>query len=599
MNTESKSEINPVDLAIMANRMEAICREMTNTMLLTARSSVIGMARDFSCAIITADNQVLSVAESIPIHALGMDMQFSDIAKHHPDFKEGDAFLHNDPYSGNTHAADHTILIPVFYENTHCFTVGVKAHQADTGNSLPTTYMAPAKDIYNEGTLIFPGVKVQENYQDNEDIIRMCKRRIRVPEQWYGDYLAAIGSARIGERGCKAFAEKYGIKKSILFQSEWLNYSERRTADAIKKLPKGSLNGNLSHDPMDPWIPERLDVKVKISIDPDDALITVDLRDNIDCIDAGLNLTEATATMAASQGVIHCLNDDVPPNAGTLRRIKVLLRDGCVVGKPKFPHSCSMATTNLTDIIINVTLSSFAELKEGLGFAHGNYCNSAASGVASGTDSRKKSEPFINQMFMMGGGGGASATTDGSHYLFTPVGAGVLYRDSVEINEQRFPIKIDYMKLVQDSMGHGKRRGGPATEVQMGPRSEHMSILHACNGLETSPKGVRGGTDSKLGSNIKITPDGKLHPYPAVMMCELEPGEVLRARDQGGGGYGYPWERETERVLKDVKNKIISIETAFDIYGVMLSGSEDDDSLNIDSEQTSKKRYELSSNLKN
>ena len=53
MNTESKSEINPVDLAIMANRMEAICREMTNTMLLTARSSVIGMARDFSCAIIT------------------------------------------------------------------------------------------------------------------------------------------------------------------------------------------------------------------------------------------------------------------------------------------------------------------------------------------------------------------------------------------------------------------------------------------------------------------------------------------------------------------------------------------------------------------
>ena len=146
MNTKSKSEINPVDLAIMANRMEAICREMTNTMLLTARSSVIGMARDFSCAIITADNQVLAVAESIPIHALGMDMQFSDITKHHPNYKEGDAFLHNDPYSGNTHAADHTILIPVFHNSIHCFTVGIKAHQADTGNSLPTTYMAPAKD---------------------------------------------------------------------------------------------------------------------------------------------------------------------------------------------------------------------------------------------------------------------------------------------------------------------------------------------------------------------------------------------------------------------------------------------------------------------
>ena len=40
----------------------------------------------------------------------------------HPDLAEGDAFLHNDPYDGNTHAADHTILVPMFFDGEHRFT---------------------------------------------------------------------------------------------------------------------------------------------------------------------------------------------------------------------------------------------------------------------------------------------------------------------------------------------------------------------------------------------------------------------------------------------------------------------------------------------
>jgi len=33
------------------------------------------------------------------------------------------------------------------------------------------------------------------DYQDIDDVIRMCRRRIRVPDQWYGDYLAMLGAA--------------------------------------------------------------------------------------------------------------------------------------------------------------------------------------------------------------------------------------------------------------------------------------------------------------------------------------------------------------------------------------------------------------------
>ena len=587
------NKLTPVQLSVMSNRLDSICREMTNTMLLTARSSVLGVARDFSVSIVTSEDEVLAAAEGFPIHVWGSNLQTACMRKNHPDFKEGDAYIHNDPYDGNSHAADHTMLVPVFFEGEHFFTTAVKAHQADTGNSLPTTYMAQAADVYQEGSLIFPAVKVQENYKDIDDIIRMCRRRIRVPDQWYGDFLAGIGAARIGERSLKKFVDKYGKDTVRSFVREWLDYSERRCIEAIKKLPKGKLEANQSHDPIEPWVPDGIPVNVKIDIDPDEAIVTVDLRDNIDCIDAGLNLTECTSTMAAAHGVLSCLGHDLPTNAGIMRRIKVLLRENCIVGIPKFPHSCSVATTNLTDIIINVTQSSFAELEEGQGYAHGNYCNTAAAGVASGKDWRRGGEPYINQIFMMGGGGPASSETDGMHYFFIPVTAGLMYRDSIEIDEQRFPILVQKMQLMEDSTGHGRRRGGQGTEVVMGPRKDPIHILHICNGLESAPIGVRGGTSSKLGENVRIDKDGKEHPYPAVMVCDLEQGELLRARDQGGGGYGPPVEREPERVLKDVENYIISQETARSVYGVAIAGSRKDDTLKIDFEATEELRTEM------
>ena len=77
-------------------------------------------------------------------------------SRHGDDLAEGDAFIHNDPYLGNTHTADVTILVPVFYEGEHVFTACAKAHQADIGNAEPSTYMAYARDLYAEGGLNFP-----------------------------------------------------------------------------------------------------------------------------------------------------------------------------------------------------------------------------------------------------------------------------------------------------------------------------------------------------------------------------------------------------------------------------------------------------------
>ena len=200
MAKKSKKNVDPIMMAILANRVDGILREMTNTLLQTARSGVINSARDFSCSICTGKGELFAVAEGLPIHIFGSGIQAKKIATLHHDIKEGDCYLDNDPYNGNTHAADHTFLVPIFWENEHLFTAIAKAHQADVGNSLPTTYMATAKNVYEEGALIFSATRIQRNYEMQHDIIRMMEKRIRVPSQWYGDFLAGLSSVRIAEK---------------------------------------------------------------------------------------------------------------------------------------------------------------------------------------------------------------------------------------------------------------------------------------------------------------------------------------------------------------------------------------------------------------
>ncbi len=107
-------DLDPTLMAVLAHRFEGIVREMTNTLFRTGRSSILNMARDFSCSIITADDQLFAAAEGLQVHVLGAGLQTSSMRELHPDLREGDAYLHNDPMLGNTHTADHTILVPVF-----------------------------------------------------------------------------------------------------------------------------------------------------------------------------------------------------------------------------------------------------------------------------------------------------------------------------------------------------------------------------------------------------------------------------------------------------------------------------------------------------
>ena len=247
-----ETTLNGARLSILNSRFEGVCRKMANTLLRTGRSGVLNRARDFSCCIVDARSNLLSAADCLPIHVLsGPDLMVRSMLAFHPELHAGDAFLHNSPYHGCSHAADHTILMPVIDgDGRHRFTVLAKAHQADIGNAVPTTYSASAVDVYQEGALIFPAVKVQDRGVVVEDIVRMCRMRIRVPDQWHGDFLAMLGAARIGVGEIERIAAETGWDLLDAFAVQWLDYSERRMERAIRGLQPGTGTATATHDPM-------------------------------------------------------------------------------------------------------------------------------------------------------------------------------------------------------------------------------------------------------------------------------------------------------------------------------------------------------------
>jgi N-methylhydantoinase B len=580
-----------VALAVMTNRMEGVVRKMTNTLFRTARSTVLNTARDFSCCVVTADHELLVMGESLPIHVIrGPDLTSRWLKKFHPHPRRGDAFIHNSPYHGNSHAGDHCIIVPVVDdEGRHRATAVVKAHMADIGNSEPTTLTATARDVYEEGALIFPTVKIQEDYRDIDDVIRMCMTRIRVPEDWYGDYLGMIGAARVGERELLRVGDEVGWDAFDRYVADWFDYSEERMRATIRTLPPGTRTGYDIHDAVPlPGVEEGVPLEAKVTVDPEGAEIEIDLRNNPDCLPCGLNLTESTSNTSALIGVFNSIDHTVPRNAGSARAVKVLLRDNCVVGIPVHPASCSMATSGIAERLAGIVQRTLAEFADGMGMAStGPECPPAVAGL-SGRDPRHGNAPFVDMMILGNSGGAGHPHGDGWLTNGETSDGGSMMRDSTEVLELLRPIRVWTDRIIPDTEGAGRFRGSPSLYIEYGPVDTELEVLYAADGTVNPALGVRGGESGALCRPYMRTAEGELVELDAWARVMLQPGETMVSVSSAGGGYGPAYERDPERVRHDIADGWVSAERARAVYGVVLA-----DDGTVDEEATATRRAEL------
>ena len=581
--------LDPFLISVLKNRFESIVREMTLVVMKASRSAVIKNAKDLSCAILTYDHRLVTTEDALPIHVSSMDIATRPINQLFDDVKRGDIFANNSPYTGGTHHADLILSMPVFFAGAPLFWVVALSHHADTGAPEPSTYLPYARDIFAEG-MHYPCVRIAENYQEKRDILRMGRLKNRVPDLWMGDVRAQIGACRTGEKRILALCEKYGTKTLSDFIEDWFAYGSRRAREAISKLPAGEYVYEIRHDPVPGVADEGIPIKLKLIVDPEDGKIIVDVRDNIDCVEGGFNLSENTCTGSCRIGVFNNLDASMPHCYGSASRIEVLMREGSVIGKPKYPVGTSVATTNVNDRLITAGNAVFSKMGKPYGQAEGGPHLPVGMAVISGRDPFKEGQVYINQIFVGYAGGGANHGFDGWLTYCGPANGGLITLDSVEIDESMYPFIIESREIRQDSQGFGEFEGAPGVAGVFYPLNHDMTVMYAADATTFPPRGVNGGEDATPTASQKELSDGTIKELPAFNQEVCRDGEKMRFLSCGGGGYGLSRDREPQRVAKSVNNGWISKEKAQEVYQVVLSDPDEHGVCHVDQDQTNRLR---------
>jgi N-methylhydantoinase B len=102
------------------------------------------------------------------------------------------------------------------------------------------------------------------------------------------------------------------------------------------------------------------------------------------------------------------------------------------------------------------------------------------------------------------------------------------------------------------------------------------------------PYGLYGGSPGRPSRNL-LTRDGEEREIPAKVTMTMRRGDVFRHDQPGPGGWGDPLEREPARVLRDVRNELVSAESARDDYGVVIDRA----AWRVDEGATAARRAEL------
>jgi N-methylhydantoinase B len=135
--------------------------------------------------------------------------------------------------------------------------------------------------------------------------------------------------------------------------------------------------------------------------------------------------------------------------------------------------------------------------------------------------------------------------------------------------EQQTPHRIIKHEYSTDSAGAGRWRGGLGVETEIELGADDTTMVVFGDGDKTAPYGLFGGESSVL-NVIKLKyPDGKeITPLSKDLISGIPKGSIYYQVASGGGGYGDPKLRTREKVMIDVKNGVVSKESAEKEYGI-------------------------------
>ncbi|MDD2420838.1 MAG: hydantoinase B/oxoprolinase family protein [Heliobacteriaceae bacterium] len=526
-------EVDLITLELFNHTLASVAEQMGVTLQKTASSTNVKERLDFSCAVFTADGELVVNAPHIPVHLGAMAATVKNVLSVYPKMRPGEAYVTNDPFGGGSHLPDVTVVTPVFGgsgdDAERLFFTASRAHHAEIGGMTPGSMPPRARTLAEEGVLIRPFKLIAANQASEDELGRLLSTG-PYPSRAVADNLADIrAQAAANQTGAAllhGLVARYG-PATVKAYMDYIRQAARRMMEtALLKIKPGEY---AFRDYLDDGSP----LAVKITIyhrAGGRGEAVVDFQGTGPVVAGNLNANRAIVTSA----VLYCfrclITEDIPLNAGMLVPLTILLPPGCFLNPVPHPDPsrCAAVAGGNVETAQRVVDVIFGALK--VVAASQGTMNNFLFGQAPANG-----RPGFGYYETIGGGAGAGPDFSGANAVHTHMTNTRL--TDPEILEARYPVRLRRFTVRSGSGGAGRWRGGDGIirEVEFLAPVE-VSLLTGRR--RYAPYGLAGGQPGAKGRNRLQRAGSRPAELDWAATFTAGPGDILTIETPGGGGYG-------------------------------------------------------------
>ena len=542
--------IDPVTLAVIQAGLQQVCDEMDLTFSRAAFSPVIAEADDRSDGIYSAEDGSLIAQGSKGLPVFVGVMQFStrtlveriacgETAAPEP----GDIYIVNDPYLGGTHLMDVRFAMPFWRDGRIWCWLSNTGHWPDTGGMVPGGFSASAISAEQEG-LRLPPVKLFKKGVLDAEIWAIIRSNIRVSDQRIGDVKAQASALMVGAERLAALMDRYGDATVEEAVTRMRDLAARQMRAMVGLIPEGRYEARAFID-SDGVVNEPLTIALAVTR-KDEGLVFDFAGSSPPCM-GPMNSVRATTLSSVYLAMRHIF-PDVPISAGAFEPLEVTGIGGTFLDA-HYPRPVSGCAAEVSQRIAEAVFAALVQ-------AIPDRVTAAPAGT-SGNFGLGGTDPETGAGYVMyqisGGGYGGFRGGDGIANGCSTIG--ISKAPPVEIMEQKFPVLYRRYALHKGSGGAGEWRGGFGLDYEIELLRGEARASFVMDHGRTGPQGALGGGEGAV-NRVEITRGGQVMVPEHLSKAQdiaLAPGDRVRVRTPGGGGYGDPARRDPAAVAEDVR----------------------------------------------
>jgi len=468
--------------------------------------------------------------------------------------EEGDVYITNDPWLATGHLHDFTVVTPAFRDGRAVALFASTCHVVDVGG---LGFGPDGRQVYEEG-IYLPILPLAKRGEMNKTLLDIVRANVREPLLLEGDFFSLAACNETGLRRLQEMMNEFELDEIDSLSDLILERSATAMLEEIQKLPFGTYRHSMRIDGYE----NEVDLVAAMTIGSNG--IDVDFTGTSVVSEYGINVPLPYTQAYASFGVRCLVGPMVPNNAGSLGPVRVNAPLGSILNAP--PPCAVAARHAIGQMLPDVMLGCLDQVIPNRAPAEGtsclwNFVLYGGHGISGGGFSN--ATPFTVTMFH-NGGTGARPDKDGLSATSYPSG---VRNTPVEINESIAPVRVWRKEYRTDSGGAGRFRGGLGQVMEISnAEGAPFALSSMFDRVDHAPRGRAGGSAGSCGrvslKSGKLVPPKGRTPIPG--------NERLVLEMPGGGGHGSPVERDTDLIEIDLRDGLVTRESAERMYGVTV-----------------------------